>query len=346
MAGWITALCLLLALTGIGCGKEERGKASGDTFEIEKEFKRGPVTFTLKVDHKEITIADRLRLALEVSAKEEYEVRLPEFGEKLEQFGIVDYSAPSPQLIGEGMVLSKKSYELEPFLSGEYKIPPMKVTFWKKGEEQRHEIESEGLTIQVKSLLPEKVADLRIREIAPPVEFPYSARGWIYGLVAVGVVCASGIVFFLLWRKRRETAEKVVGRAAHEIAYEGLESLLAEKLIEKGRVKEFYTLLSNVLRHYIEDRFSLRAPERTTDEFMADLRSTDLLAPAHKDLLKKFLQHCDIVKFAEHIPTTEEIQKAFDACKQFIVETEAESSPQSCSVESQEKFAGMLCRKN
>jgi hypothetical protein len=111
-------------------------------------------------------------------------------------------------------------------------------------------------------------------------------------------------------------------RSAHEIAYEELKRLLAEKLVEQGAVKDFYLRLSHILRHYIEDRFGLHAPERTTEEFLLDLGSTQALIPHHKELLKEFLNHCDMVKFAEHQPSTMEIQQTFDSCKQFIVETE------------------------
>jgi hypothetical protein len=318
---YLATLFPLLTLSGTGCNKKEAPGTPTKAFEIEKVYERGPVTFTLKVSCQEITIADRLRLSLEVRAQEEYEVSLPEFGEKLEQFGIVDYHAPPPQLVGEGIVQLKKSYELEPFLSGEYKIPRMKVVFWKKGEDERHEVESEELTIQVKSLLPEKVAGLTIKEIVPPVAFPKPIRWWILGLTVAGVLAAGGTAAFLLLRRRGVKAE-TLRRAAHEIAYEELEALLKEKLVEKGEVKAFYLRLSNLLRHYIENRFALRAPERTTEEFLADLRSTGVLIPSHKELLKAFLSHCDLVKFAEHHPTNDEIQKTFDAGKKFIIETE------------------------
>ncbi|UCD85715.1 MAG: hypothetical protein JSU92_05850 [Deltaproteobacteria bacterium] len=319
---YLATLFFLLTLSGTGCNKEKAPETPTEAFEIEKVYERGPVTFILKASRQEITIADRLRLSLEVRAREEYEVSLPEFGEKLEQFGITDYHAPPPQLIKEGMVQLKKSYELEPFLSGKYKIPPMKVVFWKKGEDKRHKIESEELTIQVKSLLPDKMADLAIKEIVPPVALPEPLRWWIFGLIAVGVLGAGGTAAFLLLRRRGAKAEAALRRAAHEIAYEELEALLKEKLVEKGMLKTFYLRLSNILRHYIENRFALRAPERTTEEFLAEIRTTEALVSSHKELLKAFLSHCDLVKFAEHHPTNDEIQKTFDACKQFIVETE------------------------
>jgi hypothetical protein len=315
----------MVVALGTGCDKKGDKKESETNFEIEKKYERGPVIFTLKVSRKEINIADRFRLALEVRSEEQYEVNLPEFGEHLETFGIVDYRVPPPQLIDDGMVLHRKFYELEPFLSGDYTIPPMKILFRKKGEEseQKHEIESEELIIKVKSLLQKDATSLTIKEIVPPVQPAEPARWWVtYGAIGAVVFGASGVFVFFLRRRGREIDEAIRRRAANEIAYEDLEALLAEKLIEKGELKTFYLRLSGVLRHYIEDRFGLRAPERTTEEFLRDLHSTDVLVPSHKDLLRAFLQHCDMVKFAEHQPTNNEIQKAFDSCKQFIIETE------------------------
>jgi hypothetical protein len=320
LAAVLTGL-LTMALVG-GCAEEKKKGEAAAVFEIEKEYKRGPVTFTQKVSKKEITIADRLQLVLEVRAQEDYEVRLPEFGEKLEQFGIVDYHAEPPTLTTDGLVKMGKTYVLEPFLSGDYIIPAMKVVFQKPGEEQGHEIESEPVTITVKSLLPADGADQTIREIAPPVALPGSNKIWLYGLAGIALCFGVGTAVFLVLRRRRTLRATVSRRSAHGIAYEELKRLLAEKLVEQGAVKDFYLRLSHILRHYIEDRFGLHAPERTTEEFLLDLGSTQALIPHHKELLKEFLNHCDMVKFAEHQPSTMEIQQTFDSCKQFIVETE------------------------
>ncbi|MHC4520670.1 MAG: hypothetical protein ACYTAS_18930, partial [Planctomycetota bacterium] len=110
----------------------------------------------------------------------------------------------------------------------------------------------------------------------------------------------------------------------HEIAYARLRILVAEDLVEAGRIKEFYERISGILRHYIEDRFDLHAPERTTEEFLSELQRTDVLAVSDKEVLAEFLTHCDLVKFARHAPTTEQIQRTFDLVKDFIERTKSE----------------------
>ena len=323
----ITALMVASAL--LSCTGEKTPKLDETQFEIEERYERGPITVELGIDRGEITIAERITLVLRATVEEEYEVELPKFGEKLEQFGIVDYENPPSRLTDAGRVLTQKSYVLEPFLSGDYHIPPMTVRFWKRDEAEpkQHEIETEEQTIKVESLLPENITELKIRDIAGPVEFPKPKRGWLYALVLGGLALVAALVGVVLWMKRRKRAAAFVPQIpSHELAYHALEKLLAEKLLEKGQVKLFYTRVSDILRHYIENRFGLHAPERTTEEFLKELRGHDVLRPEHKVLLREYLGHCDLVKFAELQPTNTESQKTFDACKQFIVETESEEA--------------------
>ena len=106
-----------------------------------------------------------------------------------------------------------------------------------------------------------------------------------------------------------------------EIANQELEWLLAQGFTDRGELKEFYFHLSRIVREYIERRFGLRAPERTTEEFLIDLSHSDSLGSDHKTLLASFLEKADMVKFARYAPGTDEITASFDAAKDFIAET-------------------------
>ena len=75
------------------------------------------------------------------------------------------------------------------------------------------------------------------------------------------------------------------------------------------------------MRVYIELRFGLMAPERTTEEFLEEVRRSRSLETRHKALLDDFLSSCDLVKFARYSPTTTEIEDAFNAARDFIQET-------------------------
>jgi len=232
--------CLLMSLLSpVGCRRDGSVDEAGVQREeegITETYTRGPVSVRVVADRKTITIADRLNLSVQVEHEEGYEIEMPKFGDKLEQFGIVDYRTPPDRMVGKNQVLVEKAYVLEPFLSGEYKIPPMKVRFWKKGEDdaKKHEIETEELSIAVGSLLPEDISDLH--DIAPPVALPKGRVGRLWAVIAVGLLILSAVVVVLRFR-RRTSAEALVPRiAAHELAFRALEALIAEDLIGAGHV--------------------------------------------------------------------------------------------------------------
>jgi hypothetical protein len=293
-------------------------------------IERGPATVEVTADRRNLTIAEHVRLTIRVAVPADYEVELPAFGDKLEQFGIVDYTTPQPRLVDEGRVVRERTYVLEPFLSGEYVVPPMTVYFWKRdGEEPRaHDAETEEFKVTVRSLLPEQLAELTIRDMLPPVELAGpSRRGVVMGVIGGAVaILAAAFGLWWWWRRRRRAETADVPRVcAHGLAYRQLEHLVAADLVARGRTKTFFLALSAVLRHYIENRFGAAAPERTTEEFLAEIRDDPRLPPAQRPMLQEFLVLCDQVKFAEHMPATLEIQRAFDLCKEFIAVTADET---------------------
>lgn len=303
------------------CSEEEPGVGTAATYEIDKNYRRGPVSFRVAIDRKEITIADRVTMLLEARAEEDYQVELPRFGEKLQQFGIVDYRNPQPELEEGGVVVTRRTYELEPFLSGDYTVPPMTLTFWQEGDTMLYRLESDSLTVHVRSILPEDEVDLAIKDIAGPVSYP---RSYATLYIVAGCVAAAIAVVFVLLRFRRRKREAARRIPAHEIAYVRLERLLASGMLDEKRYREFTAKVSDILRYYIEDRFGLHAPERTTEEFLAEAGAGLPVDTEQKDILKAFLVHCDLVKFAALEPSTEDVKRTFETCRDFIDTTKRE----------------------
>lgn len=162
-----------------------------------------------------------------------------------------------------------------------------------------------------------------LKDIKPPVYFP--ADYFIFILIAAIILLAAAaflIARFLKKRKKVKPAPVLKPRRpAHEIAYEALEALRAKNLPYSGRVKEYYFKLSDIARHYLEDRFSIKAPEMTTEEFLYFLQGSSALSIVHKGLLTEFLGHCDMVKFAKYGPAPKEIEYSFDAARKLVDET-------------------------
>jgi hypothetical protein len=294
-----------------------------ETWEIDRDFRRGPVELRIALSRRELTIADRVDLLIETRAREGYVTVLPRFGDKLHEFGIVDYKSDPPRLEDDGTVVTARRYELEPFLSGEYVIPPMTVTFHEEGDTTLHYLESDTIKVTVSSILPEDQAELEIREITGPADIPADYRRVL--IVGAALLTAAAVVVFFLWRRSKRIRQAYVRAVpAHEKAFARLERLLAERLVEEGRYAEFTARVSDILRLYIEDRFGLHAPERTTEEFLAEAGSGLAVDDEKKSILERFLLHCDLVKFAALEPTAEEVKGTFETCRDFVDATKRE----------------------
>ncbi|MBN2211498.1 MAG: hypothetical protein JW709_08905 [Sedimentisphaerales bacterium] len=307
-----------------GCEKNSEKKQTV-TFEIDKEYQKGPLTVHVRVDKSKLMIADTLLLEFEASVEPDYEVKMPGVDGLLKDFGIVDWNNPGSKLDENHRVVNTYRYRLEPFLSGTFSLPAFTFEFHgvNDSNEQKHELTTEPFDIEVTSILGERRADLKIADIEGVVGVPAkSSYGWIGIFCIVGVVVGGFVCIYLIRRRPHEVVK--IFKPAHEIAYERLRDLVEQDLINAGKIKEFYDRVSDILRHYIEHRFDFRAPEKTTEEFLAEIPSANVLSSPDQNRLGEFLQHCDLVKFARYSPTTDQIQKTFDLVKNFIETTKSE----------------------
>jgi hypothetical protein len=318
-------LCCGMLLLCAGCGKSPDGKAGKAQFEIDKNYERGPLTVHIRADKAKMTIAETVLLELEAAIEPGYEVQMPKVDKVLESFGIVDWDNLGNKLDPNDRVVSTYQYRLEPFLSGTYPIPAFTFEFYdvNSPEEKKYELTTEPIDIEVTSLLGEQRAELNIDDIEDVLEMPRpKSFAWVWAMGVIAVVAIAGLWLYLRRKRVKELVR--IFKPAHELAYERLRVLVNEDLVGAGKIKEFYERISDILRHYIEHRFSLRAPESTTEEFLAELANTEVLPASEKQRLGEFLKHCDLVKFAKHNPTTQQIQETFDLVKDFIEKTKSD----------------------
>ena len=155
-----------------------------------------------------------------------------------------------------------------------------------------------------------------LHDIKPPVEIP---TGWAWvGWVAAALLVA-GLLYWLwhVWRQRRAFTPPAPVIPPHVRALEQLEKALA--LL--AQPQPFCVLVADTTRLYLEERFDFRAPERTTEEFLHELQGTHLLTRDQKETLGRFLERCDLVKFARYEPREPELRELHAAAVRLVEET-------------------------
>ena len=86
--------------------------------------------------------------------------------------------------------------------------------------------------------------------------------------------------------------------------------------------RAFGIAASELIRDYIQKRFTVVATQRTTEEFLQSLlQSSDETLARHRPLLTQFLQQCDFVKFAGTSLALADMEALFQSARTFVLET-------------------------
>ncbi len=158
-------------------------------------------------------------------------------------------------------------------------------------------------------------APVEIRDIAPPIDvFPYPP--WMVATaVAIGVILLCLVIWFVVSLIRRRPPP--IPPSPTAIAIRELEKL-------RARVKEiepygFSVAVSDVLRTFISNaKFSLPATKQTSPEFLAAIANAHLFSESDRSLLGRFLEKCDMIKFARVDATSADNTELVESALAFV----------------------------
>ena len=146
---------------------------------------------------------------------------------------------------------------------------------------------------------------------------------WILlALLIVGLAVGGYYLWRWLESKRKPEEEKIdpeLLRPADEVALEKLDAIKEQKIWKDGKVKEYQTELTDVVREYIGRRFDVHSTEKTSDETLREMKP--LLEKDLYSRLKSMLQLADLVKFAKWHTTPDENESALVTAYDFVNET-------------------------
>jgi len=217
----------------------------------------------------------------------------------------------------------KQDLLITSFDSGYYVIPPIRFNYSKKGDTITYFTETSPVYLSVNTVQTDQQKD--IKPIKPPLTAPITFRevmAWV-GLALLVAAIAFGIYYFLLKKKKKEPLIKLRLKPTippDEAALEAFETLRLKKLWQSGRIKEYYSEMTDIVREYIELRFMIRALEMTTDEITSAIRQVGVNGEAREKLMKT-LTLADLVKFAKEQPLPLENDQSLNQCIDFVRET-------------------------
>jgi hypothetical protein len=258
----------------------------------------------MTLDHTAMTVADRVVLRITALSEPTAQITLPEIGSTLGDFTVASSDQARVDAASE-MAGIEFRVVLEPFLSGDKNIPPLKITANAAGKTTS--ITTDAFKVAVTDVLPvsntqpAQQGPPALAPAKPPVELsePVSAPRWI--LPAVGIAAAaligSACVWFVAGRrkgKRKQdpvTAFRAVIDAARERVLPGIAAA------EAGGEAALDQLAAG-LRVYLQDHLRIPAAGASSPELAAHIRRSPVISDGARSCIDRLLIQLDGIRFA------------------------------------------------
>jgi hypothetical protein len=277
----------------------------------------GDVAVELSAEPEVIDPARDFMLTITVTTPAHLEPVLPDIQDRFRGFSMAEDFTSDPVVAGGSRLITQR-WKLTPEPAAErYRLSPFAVSVKDISQTPptTYSFATKPVIFPAQSDRPPVTGK---PEVTPEPEWiaPTAKTIALWVLAAIGGALALAAALYGLTRisaRVREFRMSPIERAMTE-----LERLLRRKLPEKGLFKDFYVELTMVVRRYIERSHDVRAPEQTTEEFLAEAARHPDFTPEVLAQLKVFLESADLVKFAGQQADLKMTEEATEKARKYM----------------------------
>jgi hypothetical protein len=279
-----------------------------------------------KLDTNAMLIGDQVKLDITFSYPLNTLINWPKIGDTiLQTIQVISRSKIDSSFSADKKTVTlHQNFLITSFDSGFYAIPPIRFFYRELPDTTIRFVQTETLLLSVHTLTVDTTKV--IKPIKGPLSVPLTFREilpWLILAVLVILVILA-VLFYLKKRKKAEPVFQIRSKTQllpHELALSELEKLRVKKLWQAGRTKEYHSELTDILRKYLEDRFSIMALEMTSQDIIDSVRTQNNM---HNDSIRKLnhiLAMADLVKFAKMQPLPVENDMSMENAVAFVLDT-------------------------
>ena len=215
------------------------------------------------------------------------------------------------------------TFRLTMFDTGNVFIPPVAFAYRSKTDTAFRIAYSNPLPLSIVGIPIDVKGD--IKDIKPPLDAPWKFEDFLPYLIVLAVLLLAGLAYYYYRKKKREREAAFMPSKPTippgQAALAALRILEDKHLWQHGKVKEYYSEVTGIVRRFFEDQFGLLALESTSDEILDQLRRIPEAAPLQAQC-RSFLTTADLVKFAKYQPAPEEhdreLRSAYEIVRELI----------------------------
>ncbi len=297
----LTAACFLLFLAGTSPAQDVR--------------------LTASIDSPNVRIGEWIRLRIRAESSPSLQSIVPIVADSLGPFEVLRIHTGIPRTGGEERTQTW-NLRLTSFNALDGVIPPVAFKYTLAGDSTPRFASTLPVPVAVRGDEIDPKGD--IKEIKPPMNPPWALEDFIPFVILTLIALAAAAAYYIYRRlksKKSLPEPERVHISPHEQALYALRALEDKHLWQQGKIKAFYSEVTDILRRFFEGRFGILALEMTSDEIMQQLKRI----PEAEALLKEidtFFLTADLVKFAKYQATPAEHERelkwAYDIVRSMI----------------------------
>ena len=278
------------------------------------------VSALASVDSSDYLVGDYITYTLEVRSEKNIQIVQPFIRDSLKKFEVIKELEPVIRE-DENIKSTTYGYIISYYDSASVTIPPIAVRYKTSSDAQEKVVLSNLVTFNVHTIEVQQQAE--IKDVKEPVTIPLDWK--LILLIALIVLIVLGLAIFFYRRYKKKKSEqpvmkKIIKIPAHVRALSALDNLESEQLWQKGKIKEYHSIITGIIRGYFEERFKLPALELTTAEQMYQLKNVRK-AQNILEVTNQFLNNADLVKFAKFIPLPSVNDEMMKQAKDIVTKT-------------------------
>lgn len=273
----------------------------------------------VSVDSTNYLVGDYINYLVELSAPKNVEIFFPSIKDSLKNLEFIE-QLPLQKKEENGRNSIVYHFVLAGFDSGNVTIPAFQIPYKTNKDTAFSILSTDSINLVIHTVAVDTTKEAK--DIKEPIVIPFNWLELLLWVIAIAAFVALLYFIYKKFFKRKEQSEQIIEiqLPPYEIALNSLDDLEAKKLWQSGKVKEYHTEITEIIRSYFEKRFSFPALELTTDETLELLKiksdSSEIIS-----LTKDFLQNADMVKFAKFVPLNEINEAMIKQARQIVTVT-------------------------
>jgi len=254
----------------------------------------------LSADKSVYLIGDYIKITFEINYDKNSEIKLPSVKDSIKQLEYIKTNVPEKKE-EKNRINFRQTFIFSKYEPDTIDISGLYVLFKNRKAAEYKELKANSIRLIVKSYPVDNSKE--IADIKKPVTIPFNWALLILILILAGVLSFVVIYFWKKYKSQHQAAvqTKIIKLPNYQIALNSLAELEEKKLWQKGKIKEYHSEITEIIRTYFENEFNFKALEMTSFEIIQQLKSLDITENII-DLVNEFFANADLVKFAKFQP--------------------------------------------